>query len=99
MLPADHERSFLIDEALQFRSSSFEDDPTFVWRDLDSPEDLFEFVASGTNAPTVAFFQTAMYKAMYERKYNRSSEEASDAELQVFEYKRVVFYSLPRNIR
>ncbi|KZW04210.1 VID27-domain-containing protein [Exidia glandulosa HHB12029] len=84
---SDHERAFLIDESLQFRSSSFEGDPTFLWRDLDSPEDWFEFVASGTNEPTVAFFQTAMYKAMYERKFNKSSEETTDEDLQQFEYK------------
>ncbi|EJD53620.1 VID27-domain-containing protein [Auricularia subglabra TFB-10046 SS5] len=84
---SDHERAFLIDESLEFRSSTFEGDPTFLWRDLESPEDMFEFVATGTNEPTVAFFQTAMYKAMYERKFMQSSENATDADLEQFIYK------------
>jgi hypothetical protein len=82
---ADQERSFLIDEALAFRSGSFEGQPTFQWRDLeDDEEDLYEYVATGTNEPTVAFFQTSMYKAMYERKYGKSSADVTDEELQQF---------------
>lgn len=85
--PADQERSFLIDEALAFRSSSFEGQPAFQWRDLeDDEDDLYEYVATGTNAPTIAFFQTSMYKAMYERKFGKSSADVTDDELQQFVY-------------
>lgn len=38
----------------------------------------------------MAFFQTAMYKAMYERKFNASSEAASDADLEQFMYQYAV---------
>ncbi|KAF8591590.1 VID27-domain-containing protein [Ramaria rubella] len=83
----DQERSFLIDEALEFRSGTFEDQPTFQWRDLeDDDDDLFEYVATGQNVPTIAFFRTAMYKAMYERKFSKSSADATDVELQEFVY-------------
>lgn len=84
---ADQERSFLIDEALRFRSGTFEDQPTFLWRDLeDDEDDLFEYVATGANGPTVAFFQTSMYKAMYERKFGKSSADVTDDDLQQFMY-------------
>jgi hypothetical protein len=48
--------------------------------------DLYEFVAIGTNQPTSSFFETCMYKAMWERKYNHSAEEASDKDLKQFIY-------------
>jgi len=81
---ADHERPFLIDEQLEFRSATFESQPTFVWRDPESGEDHYEFVASGTNVPTMEFFRIAVFKAMFERKYMRSSEDATEAQLSEF---------------
>jgi VID27 N-terminal region len=86
---AEQERSFLIDEALQFHSGTFEGQTTFLWRDMDDEDDLFEYVATGANGPTVAFFQTSMYKAMYERKYGKSSADTTDEDLQQFAYKWV----------
>lgn len=62
-----------------------EDGPSFMWRDLEGDVDEFyEFVASGTNEPTRAFFETCMYRAMYERKYRKSADETTDADLQEF---------------
>jgi hypothetical protein len=62
---ADEERVFLISEELEFRSGVTDDEPTFIWRDLDGDVDeLYEFVASGTNEPTRAFFETCMYRAI-----------------------------------
>ncbi|CAE6438038.1 unnamed protein product [Rhizoctonia solani] len=79
---SEDERVFLLDEALQFRSSNFEGTTSFQWADLDGDEgDFFEFVAIGSNAPTAAFFETSILKAMYERKYLRSSDSATEAEL------------------
>ena len=83
---ADEERVFLVCEALQFRTGTTADDePSFVWRDLQGDEDeVFEFVAPGTNAPTRAFFETCMYRAMYERKYKTSADNTQDPDLQEF---------------
>lgn len=56
-----------------------------MWRDLDGDVDEFyEFVASGTNEPTRAFFETCMYRAMFERKYKKSADDTSDTDLQEF---------------
>ena len=78
----------MIGEELQFRTgTTIEGEPTFVWRDLDGDVDeFFEFVAAGTNDPTRAFFETCMYRAMYERKYRVSGENATDADLQQFSW-------------
>ena len=78
---------FLIGEELEFRTGQTEGEPTFVWRDMDGGVDEFyEFVATGTNQPTQAFFETCMYRAMYERKYKKP---ATDGDLQEFIYKSV----------
>lgn len=83
----EQERSFLIDEALGFRLGKYEGQSTFQWRDLeDDEDDLYEFVASGVNAPTVATFELATYRAMYERKYGRSSDNVPESELRQFVY-------------
>ena len=76
---------FLIGEDLQFRTGTTEGEPTFIWRDLEGGADEFyEFVAPGTNEPTRAFFETCMYRAMYERKYRTSADSTKDEELQEF---------------
>ncbi|KAI9467015.1 VID27 cytoplasmic protein-domain-containing protein [Lactarius psammicola] len=81
----DEERVFLISEELEFHTSQTEGEPTLVWRDLQGGVDEFyEFVASGTNAPTKAFFETCMYRAMYERKYKRSADSVRDEDLAEF---------------
>lgn len=85
---ADEERVFLIGEELEFRAGQTEGEPTFVWRDTEGGVDeFFEFVAIGTNEPTQAFFETCMYRAMYERKYKTTAEHLSDADLQEFIYR------------
>lgn len=97
---ADEEREFLIDQELEFRTDKTpEGDPTLVWRDLAGDVDeFFEFVATGTNEPTKAFFETCMYRAMYERKYNRSADNAGEEDLQEFIYKSVLFLRWKRLI-
>lgn len=81
----DEERVFLISEELEFRTSENEGDPTFVWRDLQGDVDeMYEYVATGTNEPTKAFFETCMYRAMYERKYKTSAESIPDSGLEEF---------------
>ncbi|KDQ64569.1 hypothetical protein JAAARDRAFT_28213 [Jaapia argillacea MUCL 33604] len=79
------EKTFLISEELEFRTGEMEGEPTLVWRDLDGDVDeVYEFKATGTNEPTRAFFETCMYQAMFERKYRRGGDTATDAELQEF---------------
>ncbi|KXN89646.1 Vacuolar import and degradation protein 27, partial [Leucoagaricus sp. SymC.cos] len=81
----DEERTFLISEELEFRTSSTDGEPSFLWRDLNGDVDeFFEFIAIGTNEPTRAFFETCMYRAMYERKYRRSAEQTKDSDLEEF---------------
>ena len=66
----------------------FEGEPAFRWRDMQGDvNDLYEFVAVGTNRPTSEFFENSVYKAMWERKYNRSSDEASEKDLKQFVYR------------
>lgn len=83
---ADEEKVFLISEELDFRPGTTTDsEPTFAWRDLHGDVDeFFEFVAAGTNGPTRAFFETCMYRAMFERKYRRSAEGVRDEALEEF---------------
>ncbi|KAF6762262.1 VID27 cytoplasmic protein [Ephemerocybe angulata] len=81
----DEERVFLVGEELDFRPGETDGEPTFIWRDLQGDVDeLFEFVCPDTNAPTRAFFETCMYRAMFERKYKRSADMASEAALDEF---------------
>jgi len=85
---SEDERVFLLAEDILFRSSTFEGTPSFQWTDIDGDEgDFFEFVAHGSNAPTVAFFETSVLKAIYERKHLRSSESATETELADVAYK------------
>ncbi|KAF7775973.1 hypothetical protein Agabi119p4_4366 [Agaricus bisporus var. burnettii] len=81
----DEERTFLISEELEFRTSYTDDEPSFIWRDLNGDiDESFEFVATGTNEPTKAFFETCMYRAMFERKYKRSADQTKDSDLDEF---------------
>jgi len=85
---AEEERVFLIGEELEFRLGETDGEPTLIWRDLQGDVDEFyEFVCPDTNAPTRAFFETCMYRAMYERKYKRSADSAPESALDEFVYK------------
>ncbi|KAJ7228629.1 VID27 cytoplasmic protein-domain-containing protein [Mycena pura] len=81
----DEEKTFLIAEELEFRAGETDGEPNFMWRDLQGDVDEFyEYVAVGTNAPTRAFFETCMYRAMYERKYKVGADNVKDKELEEF---------------
>jgi len=89
---ADEERTFLIGEELEFRTGQTDGEPTFIWRDLYGDiDELFEYVAAGTNEPTKAFFETCMYRAMYERKYRVSADQVRDADLEEFIWRCVAY--------
>jgi hypothetical protein len=81
----------LISEELEFRPGTTDDEPTFIWRDLEGDVDeLYEFVASGSNEPTRALFETCMYRAMYERKYKASADDSKDSDLDQFIWQSVL---------
>ena len=85
-MTADEERVFLVCEDIHFRTGTTADNETaFLWQDLQGDEDeLFQFVATTTNEPTRAFFETCMYRAMYETKYRTSADNTTDSDLQEF---------------
>ncbi|KAG8930239.1 hypothetical protein FRC01_003107, partial [Tulasnella sp. 417] len=83
----DDERVFLISSELQFHSSSFDGQPTFIWRDTEGDEDdHYEFVATGCNEPTRVFFESSVLQALYERTYQKSSDKAKTADLKKLMY-------------
>ena len=84
-IPPDDDKVFLIGTELEFRTGEVEGEPTLIWRDLDGDVDeTYEFVASEANTHTVELFCQYMYRAMYERKYKTSSDNASPKDLQEF---------------
>ncbi|KAI3612188.1 vacuolar import and degradation protein [Moniliophthora roreri] len=84
----DEERVFLISEELEFRTGETDGEPTFIWRDLEGDiDEMYQYVAPGTNAPTKAFFETCMYRAMYERKYKVNPDDVKDLNLDEFMWK------------
>ncbi|KAF7352740.1 hypothetical protein MVEN_01240200 [Mycena venus] len=84
----DEEKTFLIAEDLEFRVGETEGEPNFIWRDLQGDiDEFYEYVTVDTNEPTRAFFETCMYRAMYERKYKASADNVSDQDLQEFIWK------------
>lgn len=81
----NEELSFLIDEALQFHSSTYDGAPTFVWRDYNGGvEDRMQFVvdAGKVNAVTRSIFEVTYLQCAWERKTGRSHEEATDEDLE-----------------
>ncbi|KAG9042402.1 hypothetical protein FS837_010912 [Tulasnella sp. UAMH 9824] len=83
----DDERVFLISSELQFHSSSFDGQPTFIWRDTEGDEDEhYEFVAAGCDEPTRVFFESSVLQALYERTYQKSADKAKTADLKKLMY-------------
>ncbi|KAG9009287.1 hypothetical protein FRB90_008452 [Tulasnella sp. 427] len=83
----DDERVFLISSELQFHSSSFDGQPTFIWRDTEGDEDdHYEFVATGCDEPTRVFFESSVLRALYERTYQKPADKAKTADLKKLMY-------------
>lgn len=75
----------MISEELEFRTGETDGEANFLWCDLyGDVDEFFEFVATGTNVPTRAFFETCMYRAMYERKFKTSADNIQDKALEQF---------------
>ena len=83
------EKTFLLDEALHFRSERREGgEHVFAWRDLSGDAgDLYEFVCdSSISAEKSQTFVLAAIECQYERKYRKKAEFATDEELQEFQF-------------
>ncbi|KAL1637360.1 Vacuolar import and degradation protein 27 [Diplodia intermedia] len=85
------ERTFLLDEALRFRTDVRQTgEKVFAWKDLSGDEgDLWEFVCdSSVQLPTVATFEVVAVQCQYERKYRRSHQQATEQDLQQFSFEQ-----------
>ena len=83
------EKTFLLDQSLHFRTEIREGgEKVLAWRDLSGdPGDLFEFVCDESLKPEeVATFEMVAVKCQYERKFHKPNENATEAELQQFNF-------------
>ncbi|KAF2402327.1 VID27-domain-containing protein [Trichodelitschia bisporula] len=81
------EQVFLLDESLQFRVDIRNTgEKVFAWKDLSgSNGDLWEFVCDfSTDPDIVGTFELAALRCQFERKYRKSSEEATEEQLHEF---------------
>jgi hypothetical protein len=90
---SDDERSFLIDQSLEFRAAtSSEGDPTFTWKDVSGvgdSDDLLEFAMDDAqvNSVTRSIFEVTFLQCVYERKFGASHDQASDEDLDKLKWK------------
>ncbi|KAJ5594164.1 uncharacterized protein N7459_000372 [Penicillium hispanicum] len=83
------EKVFLLDQSLHFRSEVRDGGVKILaWDDLSGDEgDLFEFICdSSVPSDKVATFELAALQCQYERKFRRSAQQATEAELQEFSF-------------
>jgi hypothetical protein len=79
----------LLDQSLHFRSEVREGGiKILAWDDLSGDEgDLYEFICDpSVPSEKVATFEIAALQCQYERKFRRSGQQATEAELQEFSY-------------
>ncbi|EON97323.1 putative vacuolar import and degradation protein 27 protein [Phaeoacremonium minimum UCRPA7] len=83
------EKTFLLDEALEFRVENREgSEKVLCWRDLSGDTgDVYEFVCDHSIQPTqVDQFELVAKQCQYERKYRKPFTTASDEDLRQFEF-------------
>lgn len=83
------EKTFLLDEELQFRTDvRSTGEKIFAWRDLSGDsDDLWEFVCDTSIKPeTAALFERVTLQCVYERKFRRSHEHATEDDLEALSY-------------
>ncbi|KAK3052714.1 Vacuolar import and degradation protein 27 [Extremus antarcticus] len=83
------EKTFLLDEELHFRTDLKETgEYVLAWRDLSGdPGDLVQFVCdSNTRPEAVTTFELVAAQCQFERKYRTSREQATEADLQEFNF-------------
>ncbi|KAK6332698.1 hypothetical protein TWF696_002727 [Orbilia brochopaga] len=83
-----NDRVFLLDESLRFRSGFRDGQAVFAWKDiLGDPEDTFEFICDTATQPgQITTFEIVAMQCQFERKYQRSYETATDADLEQFSF-------------
>lgn len=83
------EKTFLLDEALHFRTEIREGgEKVLAWRDLSGdPGDLYEFVCDNSvQSSEVETFELTARRCQYERKYRKSHETATEQDLASFSF-------------
>ncbi|KAF2106285.1 VID27 cytoplasmic protein-domain-containing protein [Lophiotrema nucula] len=83
------EKTFLLDEGLQFRTDLRQTgEKIFAWRDLSGDvDDLWEFVCDASvKAESAALFEQVALQCQYERKFRRSHDNATEADLEALAY-------------
>ncbi|KAE8308778.1 VID27-domain-containing protein [Aspergillus transmontanensis] len=83
------EKTFLLDEALHFRTEVREGGAkVLAWRDLSGDiGDLYEFVCDpSVPSDKIPTFELAALQCQYERKYRQSAQKATEQDLQQFSY-------------
>ncbi len=83
------EKIFLLDEGIHFRSDKRDGgEHVLAWRDLSGDAgDLFEFVCDASiQDEKVSTFLLAAIECQYERKYRKSAQRATEAELEEFQF-------------
>ena len=83
------EKTFLLDEELRFRSEIRDGgEKVLAWRDLSGdPGDVYEFVCdTSVPASEVATFEVVAVKCQYERKYRKPNENATEKDLEQFNF-------------
>lgn len=99
------ERPFLIDEELNFtvaptEAEDLEDfskpQTSFTWWNAEGDdEEIYLFICEPeTPKYTLKTFETVMYRCMYERKYQKPANQATEAQLQEFKVQTFVFPQL-----
>ncbi|KAK5169005.1 Vacuolar import and degradation protein 27 [Saxophila tyrrhenica] len=83
------EKTFVLDEELHFRTDLKDTgESVLAWRDLSGdPGDLVEFVCDPSTRPeAVTSFEIVAAQCQFERKYHRSHQEATESDLQEFNF-------------
>lgn len=83
------EKTFLLDQSLHFRCEQrATGEHVLAWRDLSGDQgDLYEFVCDASaQGDRVQTFVLAAIDSQFERKYRRSAHQATESELQEFNF-------------
>ena len=82
------EKTFLLDQSIQFRSDVKDGEAVFAWRDLSGDSaDIYEFVCDESTKPgEVSTFEIAAIECQYERKFRKSKDNATEKDLQQFNF-------------
>jgi hypothetical protein len=78
----EDEQIFLIDQAIQFKRKTDGDITSFTWIDVSESNEVLEFVCDkSVQSYSIETFQSTVYDCMYERKAQRSRDEATDEDI------------------